>query len=328
MSISRTWMVPAVLGCGLVFAGAAVALTGVPAAQPKSPGVSLPNILARGLAERVVARGSMRLENGTAAVPRYGYDGDGPLLPAPGDLPSPTHLVEATKTEPDKNTYLVLRGQRGADRSYAYGTHFLFQGHEAGAPGYITRVNLDANAAHRVTLLATTEATGAPLPPFDGSTWDPWAKRLLFTSEGATQGGVWQATAQFPSTVRALAGSLGNAGYEGIQNDPAGDLWIVEDVGGAFGTTNPHAKQPNSFLYRFVPAHPSDLTAGRLQVLQVMSKETGRPIIFHPGQADADITSPDTRDLNSYGMSFHTRWVTIHDTATDGTAPFDANALA
>jgi secreted PhoX family phosphatase len=27
-------------------------------------------------------------------------------------------------------------------------------------------------------------------------------------------------------------------------------------------------------------------------------------------------------------MTFHTRWVTIHDTATNGTAPFDANALA
>jgi secreted PhoX family phosphatase len=34
------------------------------------------------------------------------------------------------------------------------------------------------------------------------------------------------------------------------------------------------------------------------------------------------------RDLHTYGKSFKTRFVTIHDTATDGTAVFDANALA
>ena len=56
------------------------------------------------------------------------------MAPAAGDLPTSTHLVEATKTEPDKNTYLVLHGQNGPDASYNYGTHFVFQGHEGGAP--------------------------------------------------------------------------------------------------------------------------------------------------------------------------------------------------
>jgi hypothetical protein len=50
--------------------------------------------------------------------------------------------------------------------------------------------------------------------------------------------------------------------------------------------------------------------------------------VFHPGQADADIQSADVEALHTYGASFGTRWVTIHDTAVDGTAPFDANALA
>ena len=98
--------------------------------------------------------------------------------------------AEATKTEPDKNTYLVLYGQRGADPSYDYGTHFLFQGHEngAGGKGYITRINLDADVAHRVTLMATKDDLGNPLPAFDGSTWYLWAQRLLFTREaGATK---------------------------------------------------------------------------------------------------------------------------------------------
>ena len=54
------------------------------------------------------------MENPTTLTNFYGYDNDGPMLPAPGNLPSPTNQVEATKTEPDKNTYLVLPGQHGA----------------------------------------------------------------------------------------------------------------------------------------------------------------------------------------------------------------------
>jgi hypothetical protein len=50
--------------------------------------------------------------------------------------------------------------------------------------------------------------------------------------------------------------------------------------------------------------------------------------VFHDGQADQDITSPDVRDLHTYGMRFRTRWVTVHDTSTDGFGAFDANALA
>ena len=65
-----------------------------------------------------------------------------------------------------------------------------------------------------------------------------------------------------PSTVDNLQGILGKGGYEAIQNDSNGNLWIVEDVGGSAGTVNTHAKQPNSFVYRFVPYDATDLTAG------------------------------------------------------------------
>jgi hypothetical protein len=295
---------------------------GVPA-NPKITGVVEPNVLTPELKESVVAQGAFKLENGTPDVPYYGYDGNGPMVPAAGST------TEASKTEPDKNTYLVLDGQKGADPSYDYGAHFLFQGHEGGAPGNITRVNLDADVAHRVTLLATTDSTGAALPDFDGSTWDPWAQRLLFTSEGSLGGGVWQATLQAPSTVEPLTGILGQGGFEGIQNDSQGNVYIVEDAGGPAGTVNPNAKQPNSFLFRFIPKNPEDLTKGGvLQALQVESLAHPGPIVFHPGQADLDITSQDTRDLNTYGKVFQTRWVTVHDTATDGTAVFSANALA
>jgi hypothetical protein len=76
-----------------------------------------------------------------------------------------------------------------------------------------------------------------------------------------------------------------------------------------------------------VPTNPHNLTAGgKLQVLQV--KRSGAPIVFHPGQADADIQGADIAALHTYGQHFDTRWITIHDTAVDGTAEFDANALA
>ncbi len=311
-----------------VAAGAAsspnlTSFTNIAAANPKAPGFTAPNILSPELTEAAVAQGSMRLENGTASVPFYGYDGDGTLVPLPGTN------AEATKSEPDKNTYLVIDGLNGADPGVDYGTHFLFQGHEGGAPGYITRINLDADGAHRLTLLTTTDSTGAPLPNFDGSTWDPWAKRLLFTAEFGPKTGVWQATLDVPAKAEDISGALGRGGYEAIQNDSDGNLWLVEDIGGARGTgANANARQPNSFIYRFVPQNPSDLTKGRLQALQLISLRTGQPIVFHAGQPDADILSDDMKDLHTYGKVFQTRWVTLHDTAADGLAPFSANALA
>jgi hypothetical protein len=254
----------AALGSGAATAGAAVApasWTSV-AAATKAVGLTVPNVLSPQLAEHVVAQGSMPAEGDGTDVPFYGYNGNGPLLPAPGDVPAPGHLVEASKTEPDKNTYLELRGLRGADPAYRYGEKFVFQGHEAGVTGAITRVNLDADSAHRVTVLATKDVAGRSLPSFDGSTWDPFNRRLLFTSEtGPATGGVWQATPDFPSTVQDVSSALGRGGYEGIQNDPAGNVWVVEDVGGPTipGT---RVRIPNSFVFRFVPVNRTDLTKG------------------------------------------------------------------
>src|SRR5262249_44371383 len=134
-------------------------------------------------------------DGGTAATfPYYGYDANGPHLPALGSN------VEATKTEPDKNTYLVFRnGLGGPSPGYDYGKHFLYQGHENGAPvplpntpagttvngSYVTRINLDADGPHRVSLCSLQTDTGGPVQKIDGSSWDPFAQKLLFTTETA-----------------------------------------------------------------------------------------------------------------------------------------------
>jgi hypothetical protein len=337
-------------------------LTPVANANPKAVGFGAPNVLSPELVELIVAQGSMQLENGTPQIPYYGYDGNGPQLPPFGSN------GEATKTEPDKNTYLAFEhGLSGQDPSYDYGTHFLYQGHENGAPvalpgapagttvngSSITRINLDADGAHRVTLLATETDAGAPLQKIDGSSWDPFARKLLLTTETAfatvpsgqpaqPSASIYQATPDFPSSVQDISNVLGRAAFEGVQNDDWGNLYLVEDIGGANGTGgNARTKQPNSFLYRFKPKNPSNLRAGgTLQALQVIV--VGSPLTFtQPASSSAaDIAAAANTDisgansagyvsLHQYGTTFTTRWIEISTTTSATPLPgADDNALA
>jgi len=335
VSVSRTATASVALGVALAVtaSGAASAAdrvgnpagwTSVPAAG-KAPGVAVPNRLSPQLTERVAAQGSMALDGGTSELPYYGYNGNGPLVPAPGTT------VEASKTEPDKNTYLVVPGQTGADPSYRYGKRFLFQGHETGTRGYLTRINLDADPAHRVTLMASTYADGSVLPTWDGSTWNPFAHRLLLTAEGGSLGGVSQATLTYPSTVEPLTAAFGRAGYEGVQNDKDGNVWLADDTG---GTTVPTSTRvPNSYIFRFVPADRTDLAkGGKLQALQVISDVTKTPITYGPVDAanpTGKAFSQDVKNLHTYGQTSKTTWVTVHDTSVDTSgAAFNANLAA
>jgi hypothetical protein len=339
MSKGLLWLLTAAAAAAIVFAATGAAsssddpsLTSVPDANAKAAGYAPASLLSPELRQDVVAQGSIKLENPQGIITNYGYENDVPSADDPSVpqmLPTPTSSTEARKTEPDKNTYLVFkRGLHGADPAYDYGTHFLYQGHEGAASvggktqGYITRINLDADAQHRVTLLATQDTSGVSIATIDGSTWDPWAQRLLFTTESASAP-TYSATADYPSQVEDVSGALGRGGYEGIQDDSAGNIWIVEDIGGA-GKQGTTARRPNSFVYRYVPARPGDLHNGKLQALQVLS-DAGQPITF---ESQAALQAPDEVALHTYGKTFDTRWVTVHDTAVDGTTPFNANTAA
>jgi hypothetical protein len=317
-----------VVASTLVIAAAAgpaqTQLTHLPSANTRSTGYAPASVLSPELAQIAVAQGSTKVENPSAEISYYGYDND--VLGPSGDpqmVPTPAVANEAHKTEPDKNTYLVFeKGLPGSDPAYDYGTHFLFQGHETGSPGYITRINLDADAAHRVTVLATRDVNANPIADIDGSTWEPFARRLLFTTENPAAP-TYAATPGFPSQVEDVSGALGRGGYEGIQDDSDGNIWIVEDIGGSnkSGTT---AKRLNSFVYRYVPERRGDLHNGKLQALQVLNA-AGSPITFDSQLA---LASLDQVALHTYGNSLATRWVTIHDTNVDGKASFNANVLA
>src|SRR5262245_16928172 len=241
----------AAFAAGVVFvavgsASPSTALTNVPAANTKSDGFAPASRLSVQLSQMAVAQGSTKLENTSGLTSYYGYDNDS--LNSAGEpvmVPTATNTTEAHKTEPDKNTYLAFKnGLTGADPNYDYGTHFLFQGHEGGAggAGYITRINLDADYAHRVTLMATKDSSGNQLATIDGSTWDPFARQLLFTTENS-EAPTYAMTPNYPPVVTDVSGALGRGGYEGIQDDSAGDLWIDEDIGGS-NKPGTKAKQP------------------------------------------------------------------------------------
>jgi len=291
-------------------------VSGVAAANPV---VISPNVFSPEFTAGLIAEGLDLLENPSGLITQFGILSDG------------------SRTEPDENTYLILdHNPGGPTPGFDYGRHFLFQGHEnADDLAHVTRINLDvADPDHRITLLTPVDENGlTEFNSIDGSTWDPFSRTLLFTEEAGANGGVIEMGADFdPNTgagagLRTLYGSLGRGGYEGIHPDDWGNILIVEDVGGTTVLNN--GRNPNSFVFRFVPTSLDDLTHGKLQALQVSIN--GNPVVFVP--VDDQHPNGDTRSenqllLHTVGASWPVQWVTLHDTDIDGTDPFDANALA
>ena len=276
-------------------------------------------VIAQGFRLKKLAAGADALENPSPKITQFGL------------------LADGTPTEPDQNLYLLSSNPGGPTAGYNYGNHFLFQGHENGDDlAYVTRINLDVkDPAHRITLLTPEGTDGLThFNSIDGSTFDPFTNTMLFTQEDGSDGGVIQISATWPPVVTTLDGILGKAGYEGIHPDDRGNLLIIEDSGGVTVNVNPKdpsspktAKQPNSFVYRFLPYDKTDLTkGGKLQALQV--RIHGQPVIFHADDPVGDVFAPQQVDLHKPGTSHNVTWVTIHDTAVAGTDAFDANAAA
>jgi hypothetical protein len=291
-------------------------VSGVPGANPVAVA---DNVYSPEFGAALVMEGLDLLENPSGVITQFG------------------NLSSGGRTEPDENTYLILdHNPGGPTEGYDYGRHFLFQGHEnSGDLAHVTRINLDvASPDHRITLLTPVGEDGfTHFNSIDGSTWNPFSQTMLFAQEAAANGGVIEMGSDFdPNTgggagLRTLYGSLGRGGFEGIHPDDQGNVWLVEDVGGA--TVMNNGRNPNSFIYRFVPIDPADLTRGKLQALQVSIN--GHPIVFvavdtnHP---NGDTRSENQLLLHTIGDSWPVQWVTVHDTEIDGTGSFDANALA
>jgi hypothetical protein len=275
--------------------------------------------IAQGFKLQQVVTGTNPIENPSGVITTFGT------------------LANGSLTEPDENTYLVFDHNPGGPvPGYDYGRHFLFQGHEnAGNLAFITRINMDiTDKAHRITLLTPVGADGLTnYNAIDGSVYLPLSNTLLFTQEDG--GAVIETNSTWPANAHTLDGVLGNpAFFEGVHPDDQGNLIFCEDLGGTsvnVGPNDPNSpkatRQPNSVVYRVIPADARNIDAGgKLQALQVLID--GVPVVFHADDPVGDVFSINQLRLHTPGTSYAVQWVTLHDTAVDGTAAFNPNTLA
>ncbi len=243
-------------------------VAGEPSAVPKAVGIAAPNALFSGLAETPVAQGSNRLENPTRQLPFYGYDGDGPMLPAPGDVQTPTHNVEAHE---DRAGQEHLPGPATASTapipSYDYGTALPLPGprdrqlaglHHADQPRRRRRPPGDAARARR-----DVDGTAAP----DVRRLDLGPVRAAAALHGRERRAT-AASGRPRSTSRPTVEDISGIARPGRLRGHPERLATATSASSrtsAAPTAPPttHAKHPNSFLYRFVPDGPSRPDQGR-----------------------------------------------------------------
>ena len=231
-------------------------------------------------------------------------------------VPTPTTGHEAHKTEPDKNTYLVFKHGLTRRRPTLRLRHALplpgSRERRRTARGYITRINLDADAAHRVTLMATKDADGNQLATIDGSTWDPWAQRLLLHHREPER-----------SDVRGHGGlpidgdrRVGRAGTRRLRGHPGRLRREHLDRRGRrrFAARSGRRRRSGRTASSTAtcPTHPGDLANGKLAGAPGAERATATR---SPSAVEAALNNPDQVALHTYGNTFDTRWVTIHDTA-------------
>ena len=313
------------LATGATPFGGGLGLTDVPTANTRSAGFAPASKLSPELAQVAVAQGSTKVENPTRRCRTTATTTTSSTRRAsrrwcrrrlcrrgPQDRAGQEHLPRLQERPLRRRPELRLRhalplpGPRG----------------RVNGAGYITRINLDADAAHRVTLLATTDATGAPIaddrrldlgpvgpaaPLHDG---EPDRTDLL----GHAGLPVDRRRRLRRARPRRLRGHperrrrqhLDRRGHRRLRARPAR-----------------RRRSPTASSSATCPA-PGDLANGKLQVLQVLNA-AGTPITSDVANA-AQLGRPAR--AARLRLDFQTRWMTIHDTATDGTAPFNANTLA
>jgi hypothetical protein len=304
---------------------------GVPNAVTPVPDVAQPDIIDPDFAMRIVVRGTDPLENPSGVITTFGK------------------LATGTNTEPDQNTFVIFKNSPGGPNpNVNYGHRFLYQGHEnAGDLAFVTRINLDVtDPAHRITLLTPVNpATGLTgLNRIDGSTYNPFTNKLLITEENSVGvdgiGDVVQITTSWPPVLNRLGAFFGRGGFEGVHPDDNGIIYLQEDIGGRTASANtlatidgqPNiplraARQPNSFVYRYIPKNLGRLEdGGKLQALQVIID--GAPVTFHAADVIGDIIAPAQLKLHTPGTTWPAKWITVHESNAGDTTSFVATTAA
>ena len=203
------------------------ALTDAGSPNTKTAGIASPDKLSPQWRQTTVAQGSNALENPSALTGRLtGTTRTGRWCPRRATCRPTGHNVEATKTEPDKNTYLVV--ERSARRRPDVRLR-----HALPLPGPRAR-NVGGHTS-RASTSTPTGRTGddarhelddgkTPVPVIDGSTWNPFAQRLLFTLRSGDQGGVCRRRSDYPAKVTGHLGRARPGRLRGHPGRPAGNL--------------------------------------------------------------------------------------------------------
>ena len=163
----------------------------------------------------------------------------------PQMVPTPAQNVEATKTEPDKNTYLVFKNGSTAPtrttttartscsratrpRSPSTGEAGLHHAHQ---PRRRRRAPRDAARDDR-----TERRRRSPRSTARPGTRSPGgcsSRRRARTRRPTRR------PRTIPSTVRTSRAPSAAAATRASRTTPTGNIWLVEDVGGATGRTRP-----------------------------------------------------------------------------------------
>ena len=308
-------------------------LTPVTSANTKSAGITSPNVLSVELIETAVAQGSIPLENPTATIGYYGYLSNGSLVPGPNSVQSAGPQRRGVQ---DRARQEHVPGPRPPARP---GRRLRLRP-PLPVPGPRDRRRATSPASTSMPTARTgsrssqsTDVDGNPLPVVRRLDVGPVRRRPAVHRRArhrpAASG---QPRSASPRRSSTSSGALGRGGYEGIQNDSAGNLWIVEDVGGVGRQPADPASRSSrtASCIASCPIDPSDLTpAASSRRCRSTRAATATRSSFHAGRPRRRHPVAGPQDLHTYGNVLRRRtWVTIHDTATDGTAPFDANALA
>ena len=257
-----------------------------------------------------MAWGNLPLANPDVAngITHYGYNtlNGGPLT---------QDRERGHKTEPDKNVYLVFGGK-----------HYLYQGHESGPRGYVTRINLDeTDPAKRVTLICDKDAEGNAVPDHRRHHLGPVHPRAPADRrvQGPDRWGVRRPPRRERQPSRRPGGATQRARLRRLRRraERQGRQRLARR--GHRRRRRSGGKVPNSYVYRFVPTDKTDLASGgTLQALQIR-RPNGTPVTADAA-ADEPVGLLHHRPAH-LGTSFADPWVTVH---TGTGQPFDATAAA
>ena len=186
---------------------------------------------------------------------------------------------EAQKTEPDKNTYLVFKqGQSGPDPAYDYGTHFLYQGHEGGSHRERAEAGLHHADQPRRGRRSSRDAARVDRTTRATRSRRSTARRGIRGHSGCSSRRRTRAhrptrrrrRIRRPSRTSPVRSAV--AATRASRTTRDGNIWIVEDIGGAIKTGTTAAKIPNSFIYPLRARRIQETWQhGKLQALQVLN---------------------------------------------------------